>query len=567
MVTVTCVTSGLLLVPGSAAAVGWFPAVDLSTSSEISAAEPGPEIAMDAGGGAVAVWQQFKGLENVQAASMTPVGTWGPAIDLAPGVHDQRAPQVAMNGAGEAVAVWEQLGEQTTIVATVRTPTGEWGPPETLSPGGSVFGGPEVAVGPSGEAVAVWSEVPRFGPGGGYRIEGAFKPEGGRWDEPVALSEPGDDSYGAQVAITPEGKAVATWYGYYGAGNETTVQVAEDQGGDWSRPKSLSAGYSAWSPKVEAGVAGAVVIWESEGGWVEASSQATGGEWGRSTELSGPESIEPQIGGDAEGDAIAIWSSGYGEEGEYIESSTLPAGGDWSESTEVSGPLLVERTEPRLAVAADGGALTTWSTWSDHERSVEEALGFDGEWEEPVKLSPAGTRAVRAAVALDGRGDGAVAWWAADPYLPQATEFVTPQPGAVSTGDEIATPGGPSSVSGSKEGPALTARAVVHRLAFVRKGRAYVELRCLGGAGCEGDLRLVTRVTGKHGKAVSLLVGGAHFAITAEGEETVIIRLSKRARRLLSVAGTKGIGVRAVGREIEGRHLLLRSAAGRSRPD
>lgn len=545
------------------AAPSWIPAVDLSTRSRFLPFEPYPEIAMGAAGGAVAVWSQFEDFENVQAASMTPAGTWGTPVDLAPGVHDQRAPQVAMNQAGEAVAVWEQLGEQAPVAAAVRTPFGQWGPPETLSPEGSVFTDIDVAVGPAGEAVAVWSENPRFTSSSGYRIEGSFRPAGGHWEAPVAISGVGYQSSSPQVAIAPTGHIVVTWCGSYNGNNESTVQVAEGQGGSWSEPQALSNGRSASSPKVEVGAAGAAVIWESEEGWIEAAGHAAGTKWGKPVTLSGPESIEPQIGADAAGNAVAIWSSGYGEEGEYIESSTLPVGGVWSEPVEVSGAVLVESTEPQLAVAPNGETLATWSTWHDQERFVEEASGVGGEWEEPTTLSAVGTWAMRAVVALDGQGDGAVAWWAASPVLPQATEFVAPRPSATSSEGQVPSSSGQSSTSNAV--PGLTSRAKVRRVAFVKKNKVYVELRCPGTGGCEGDLHLITSVAGKNAEAAPVSSGSVNFTIPAGGEKTVVIRLNPTGRRLFSLAGKKGFGVRLLGEGVERSHLLLRSEEGRPR--
>ena len=107
----------LLLVPALAAAATWIPPVDLSTPSEFSPWQPRPEIAISGAGGGVAIWPQLEGTQNVEAASMSLSGTWGPPVKLAPSIYTQREPQVAMNEAGEAVAVWEQVEEQVTIVA------------------------------------------------------------------------------------------------------------------------------------------------------------------------------------------------------------------------------------------------------------------------------------------------------------------------------------------------------------------------------------------------------------------------------------------------------------------
>jgi len=546
----------LLLAPALAAAATWIPPVDLATPSEFSVWEPRPEIAMSGAGGGVAIWPQSQGLGTLQAASMSLTGTWGPPVNLAPNEWGQRAePELAMNEAGEAVAVWKG----GTVKASVRTPSGEWGLAETLSPEGSLYTDIDVAVGPAGEAVAAWSQVPTFTSTSGYRIEGSYKPAGGHWEPSLTISEAGNgyDSYSPQVAITPTGQIVAAWNSYYHGNDHWSVQVAEMHSNEWSAPQVVSGGRNTSSPKLAASTAGTTVIWqseESEEKWIEAASRG-GGEWAEPVELSGPESFVPQIGVDAAGTAVAIWSSSYGEEGDYVESSTLPVGGHWSEPTTISGPV-GERAGAQLAVAPNGQTLAAWSVWREPEprveqRLVEAALGREGEWKEPTTLSAAGAWAVRPAVALDGQGDGAVAWWAANPTLPQATEFVTPRPGA----DEPV-------YSNSQTSRSKRRRVTVGRIAFVRDGKAYLELRCPGASTCKGNLRLVAPPTGKNGKAIRVSAHSIDFAIPGGRKKTFAVRLSREGRLLISAAGKKGFHVRLVGNQIQRRGLLLRHATG-----
>jgi hypothetical protein len=167
-----------------------------------------------------------------------------------------------------------------------------------------------------------------------------------------------------------------------------------------------------------------------------------------------------------------------------------------------------------------------------------------------MTLSAAGAWAVRPAVALDDQGDGAVAWWAANPSLPQATEFVTPRPGATSSGAA-------HSNSGAKR-----RLATVGRVALVRKGNAYLELRCPGALACKGDLRLVARPIGTKGKVTYVSARTIDFAVPAGRRRTIAVRLNRKSRHLVSVAGKKGIHVRLRGDQVQRRDLLLRSATG-----
>jgi hypothetical protein len=559
----------LLFVPSFAAAATWIPPVDLAAPVEFSPWEPRPQIAISGGGGGVAIWPDEQGLGTLEAANMSLLGTWGSPITLAPNEWGQRAePELAMNEAGEAVAVWKQVGsEQWRIVARVRTPSGDWGPQETLSPEGSPYGSIDVAVGPAGEAAAVWSQIPRSGSNSNYRVEASFRPAGGPWEPAVTLSDPEHESYDPQVAIAPSGRIAVAFSGYLDSPEvQPVVQIAEKQGGEWSPSEPISGTANAVFPKVAAGTAGTTVIWESreeesDEYWIEAATRTTGGEWGQPVELSsGPESFGPEIGADAAGNAVAIWNSFYGEEGDYVEGSTLPVGGQWSEPTAISGRVwLSGYTGARLAVAPNGQTLAAWSVWREPEprveqRLVEAALGREGEWEEPTTLSAPGVWAVRPAVALDGQGDGAVAWWAANPRLPQATEFVMPRPGATSSGGPAPSKSG---TSGPKRG-----RARAGRVALVKKGKAYLELRCPGASACKGDLRITTGPKGTKAKAMRVSARTVDFAIPAGRKKTIAVRLNRKGRRLVSAAGKKGTRVRLVGNQIQPRGLLLKPATG-----
>lgn len=549
----------LLVLPTLAAAATWIPPVDLGTSSEVSAWEPRPEIALSGVAGGVAIWPQEKGAGSLESASMNLTGTWGPPVTLAPAYWGQREdPQLAMNEAGEAVAVWKHFGEQASIVARVRTPLGSWGPRETLSPEGSPDGLPDVAVGPEGEAVAVWCQAPRYGPYSAYRIETSFRPPGGHWEPAVVLSDPEDASYSPQVAIAPTGKILAAWYGFYGDNSKMTVQVAETESSQWGEPQEVSADTSAWWPEVAAGTAGATVVWQTDEG-IEAASQASNDGWQPPVELSGPESTEPEIGADAAGNAVVIWNSvsesGHG----YIEGSTHAVGGQWSEPTEIAGPVFSGEGRLRLAVSASGRTLAAWSVWRklgpDSEgRYIEEASGVGGGWEEPTTLSATGAWAVFPAVALDDQGDGAVAWWSGNRHLPQATEFVVPRATAPAGGDESHPSGGPS-------GPERKGgRAKAGHIALVRKGKAYVKVRCPGSSTCKGRLRLVVLPTRTRGKPIRITSAPADFTIPAGRKEIIKLRLDKKGRSLVSAAGQRGIHAWLRGSHVQPLRLLLKPA-------
>ena len=173
MTLAICVAFAFLATPTSAGATKWGAPVDLTTPSEYFPWEPSPEVAMSRTG-AVATWEQVEGArESVWTASMSPTGSWSPAVEMPMTTWYEKSPQIAINEAGEAVVVWEAIGEQVVVMAAVRSPSGQWEPAVPISPEGSTYTDLDVAVGPNGEAVAAWCQVPRYGSPRGYRIEAA----------------------------------------------------------------------------------------------------------------------------------------------------------------------------------------------------------------------------------------------------------------------------------------------------------------------------------------------------------------------------------------------------------
>ena len=89
-------------------AAGWGAAELIENDDTGSATRP--QVAINPSGNAVAVWQQSDGTrENIWSNRYTPTGGWGTAeLVETDDTADASGPQVAMDANGNAVAVWEQ---------------------------------------------------------------------------------------------------------------------------------------------------------------------------------------------------------------------------------------------------------------------------------------------------------------------------------------------------------------------------------------------------------------------------------------------------------------------------
>jgi hypothetical protein len=121
-----------------------------------------PQLATDASGNTTAVWLQYDGVvvnlwTNRRSAS---TGQWGTAALLElDNRGDARNPQVAMDAGGNAIVVWEQSDTTLTKVYARRysASTGQWAaatPLETDTQGEAFE--PQIAMHANGNATAVW---------------------------------------------------------------------------------------------------------------------------------------------------------------------------------------------------------------------------------------------------------------------------------------------------------------------------------------------------------------------------------------------------------------------------
>jgi hypothetical protein len=199
-------TNGIIQAAVRPAGGSWqLPALDLSASGQ-SAMDP--QVALDAAGNAVAVWQRPNGANSIVQAAARPVsGSWQlPALDLSAPGQSASNPHVGLDGAGNAVAVWRRSNGMHAIVqARVRPPGGTWQPVDDLSPLGYTALEPQVAVNEAGNAVAVWN---RFV---GSVVQARVRPAGGAW-EPVKDVTNGQPGQAAHVAADRAGNAAIAWY-------------------------------------------------------------------------------------------------------------------------------------------------------------------------------------------------------------------------------------------------------------------------------------------------------------------------------------------------------------------
>ena len=326
-----------------------------------------PEIAIGDDGTATAVWKRrIDGVYVVQAATRPPGGAFGEPVKLSasgPDVGDVERPQIAFAPDGAAIAIWAaEIGGEWMIQSATRPPGGGFGPPEDLSDASSLASGPQVAVAPDGTAIAVWS----IKEGVFDVVQTAIRPPGGTFGPPLRISTAGRNADDPRLAIAPDGATTAVWRQQsLGSSIRTIYSATRPPGGAFGAPVELSEpGGGARQAQIAIGSDGiATVTWRREyddHAAIQASTRPPGGVFSSpAVDISeiDQDATDPQVAIAPDGTTTVIWQ----QEGSknVIQAATRPPGGSFGTPIDLS-PLDNDSYAPQIGIAPDGVATAVW---------------------------------------------------------------------------------------------------------------------------------------------------------------------------------------------------------------
>ncbi len=371
-----------------AAAAGWQSSLPISNAKEDASL---PQVALDSYGDAFAAWLSFNGAEyTIQASTRSGVsGSWQPPVTIqklgATTVTEPR-PDLAVDAQGDAVVVWERAQAAEVFVEASSKPVAHsWAVPETLSEVAEALHPPEVAIDAAGDATAVWEQHEA----GSVVIAESTRPAGSKWQMGVALSATGKNANEPRVAVDAQGDAVAVWERPNEEGKEL-VEAATRSGsnGSWAKPAALMGyeglqGEPAGQQAAIDGQGRAVVTWSrldaAAHDVVEAAvGRASTSSWQPPVALSSPAGLveeAPQVGVDNAGAAVVVWEQ-WTATTKIIEAvSGLAASGSWGAPVALSAAGK-EADEAQVALDSQGNAVAVWRRF-DGASYIAEAAGFD----------------------------------------------------------------------------------------------------------------------------------------------------------------------------------------------
>ena len=348
----------------------WQPIVDLSAAGQ-NASEA--QLAVDPAGNAVVLWLRSNGTHQIVQSSTRPAGgTWQAPVNLSAAGANAGMPRLAVDAQGGATAVWHRLDvSHTRLQAAIRPPGGSWAAATTLSAAGGNATSPAVAVNAQGTTVAAWLRHN----GANLILQSSTRAPGGGWQAPVDLSAPGADAAAPQAAVDPNGGAVIVW-----ARQQMVQSSVRAPGGAWQTPATLSIDCRLPpNPQVAVSPQGTVaVIWSCLIGSspaVQTSWRPAGGAWESMTTLAPAGSaITPQVAFDPYGNAVAMWSLAVRA---VVQFASRRAGGGWLAAADITANGL-NASAPQLAIDSRGNAVGVWRRY-DGTRFIVQSARYDGE--------------------------------------------------------------------------------------------------------------------------------------------------------------------------------------------
>lgn len=301
---------------------------------------------------------------------------WGTPGVMSARTEAEFLPKIAVSANGSAMAVWESIeviGFVHEIYYSHYTVGSGWSTPDVINPFLSNRRSPEVAIDADGNAIAVWKGVAS---GDGFDVYASRYTVGSGWSqhEKLHINDPDafDDESAAQIAMDASGNALVVWSSAYGIQyNRYTVGVG------WGAPE-VHRVISAVGSSIDS---------------------------------------EPELGMNADGDAMAVWQEHPSLNGErHLWSSRYDFATDTWGAPQVVDPI--NGAQPAFAnnvvLDASGNATATWTHYDGTRLHVMVNRHEAGVWGTAAPLAinntdPSGG-AFDSRIAIDGSGHVFAMW-------------------------------------------------------------------------------------------------------------------------------------------------------------
>jgi hypothetical protein len=323
------------------------------------------------------------------------------------------------------IGVRGQSGEILSAAVTRQFTTRErvWGVTQLIENEAGAVNRHQVAAAGAGNAFAVWVQVDGDGDGARNSIwSNRYAAEAG-WGTAQRVEAEDVEAYYPQVAVDASGNAIVVWAQYNASGVSIwSNRYTAGAGTGWGTARLIETNdASSNEPQVGMDANGnAIVVWaqyEASGVSIWSNHYAANTSWGTAQRIAGVENrggsaaVHPSVAVGADGVAIVVWDQADGT-GYSIWSSRLVAGG-WN-AAHLIGSGAGEAGYPRVSVDAEGKAIVVWHQYVDASARFEtwanRYLAAGAAWGSAQRIDSATGHALFPRVAMDVDGNATVVW-------------------------------------------------------------------------------------------------------------------------------------------------------------
>ena len=326
----------------------------------------GPRVAFKSNGDAMVAWMQADaGSTNVWITTFTAsTASWGTATQVSTGAVGASFPVLAIDAAGNAMVAWPEGSSFATFhLMARRLEAAGWGAVQQVDSAAGGASRPSLAVDASGNVTVVW--VQQNATGTGADVWANRFVAGTGWGTATMIEANDRDASNPAVGSDAAGNVMAVWVQSDDTNpvtNTSSVYSNRFSAGSWGTATLVKGGAPfAWDGAIAMNASGdAVVVWQEDDGfdgasvWARGYAAGVGGTPLRIDDQVTVRAVSPQVGVDASGNAVAVWSQGG-----HLWTNQATAGTGWGTAADIdlgtSGA-----NQPQLAVDATGNAIAVW---------------------------------------------------------------------------------------------------------------------------------------------------------------------------------------------------------------
>lgn len=298
-----------------------------------------------------------------------------------------------------------------------------WSHPVSLSTPGQDARNPQVGVSSDGRTIATtWYRSD----GSEYIVQAKTSTNGGRTWTAHNLTAPGKDAYDPQIAVSGDGKTIATtWYRYLDRTSVVQARTSTDSGRTWTTATNLSdSSRRADAPQIAVSANGNTIAttWKLHNGSksvVQSKTSTNGGRtWTTTNNQSAPDqdAYNPQVDVSGDGKTIATTWYRYNGSKDTVQAKTSTnSGRTWSSVFNQSAPGK-DAYDPQIAVSGDGKTIAnTWRRYNGSNSLVQAKTSTNsGRTWTAHNLSDPGKDAYNPRVDVSGDGKTVATTWQRD---------------------------------------------------------------------------------------------------------------------------------------------------------